>query len=78
MSDMQTNETIERFVEGMKKASARARELGAAQQNKDWQRIAEFLDGIRAKGVTLCKSRALGRQEVLGMLDHRQKGETVN
>lgn len=73
MSEMQDNESIERFVEGLKKAASRARELGIAQKNSSWEKVAVMLDGIRTNGVKLYQSSALSRNDVLSMLDQRQK-----
>lgn len=73
MSDMHETETIERFVEGMKKAAACSRQLAAAQKNDGWLKLATVMDGIRVNGVKLFNGRALNRQDTLTMLDQRQK-----
>lgn len=77
MSDMQEIESIERFVEGMKKAASRARELALSQKNTDWMKVAAMLDGVRANGVKLYNGASMNRQDALSMLDRRQKGLPV-
>lgn len=73
-------ETIERFVEGLKIAASRARELGVAQKSKSWISIAESLDGIRIKGYAFHRANALTRQQALRMIDDRvgEKKELEN
>lgn len=73
MSEMTDVEAFERFAEGLKKAASRARELGIAQKSKDWGNVATMLDGIRINGEKMYNARALSRQDVLKMLDERQK-----
>lgn len=78
MSDMQEQESIERFIEGMKKAASRARELAAAQKNNDWLNVAKMLDGVRVNGIKLYNGRSMTRQDTLALLDQRQKGLPLN
>lgn len=72
MSEMTYNESGERWTEGLKKAAARCRELGIAQDKKImWDQIAESLDGIRKSGETVIVSKALSRAAVLESVDRR-------
>lgn len=65
MSDMSSQETEERWVEGLKQAASRCREMGIAQNNKLWDQIALSLDGIRAQGERTIRAKALSRAEQL-------------
>lgn len=76
MSEMTDVEAFERFSEGMKRAASRARELGVSQKSNDWGNVANMLDGIRTNGEKMYRARALSRQDVLKMLDERQKEKT--
>ncbi len=71
MSEMSFKETTERFVEGMKKAISRCRELSQVQVSNKmvWLNIANQLDQIRSKGEILISTKALSRQDVLKQLD---------
>lgn len=73
MSEMQSAEIIERYVEGLKRASSRARELGIAQKATEWDKVARNLDMLLKTGVKLFNSRQLSRHDTLKMLDDRQK-----
>lgn len=78
MSEMQESETIERFVEGLKRAASRARELAAMQKNDTWYTVATSLDNLRISGTKIFRGRALTRQDALKMLDDRVKDTKVN
>lgn len=73
MSDMEKNESIERYVEGLKCAADCLRQIGAAQKNRQWNKIAFNLDGLLQKGQAMYRSKALGRQEALSMIDNKVK-----
>lgn len=77
-NSMEQSETIERFVEGLKAASSRCRELGKAQGKTDWLNIAASLDGIRAKGLTMINAKALTREQILASLKIREKNLKIN
>ena len=66
---MTERESAERFDESMKKAAARARELGQVQNSEDWLNVATNLDKVRKLGLKLLAARSLTRQETLAMLD---------
>lgn len=71
MSAMELNESIERYRESMKKASSRCRELGIAQKNLDWNKIAFYIDSLLTDGMTIYNSKAIGRQAALAIVDQR-------
>ena len=71
MSELSTAESFERFNEGLKKASSRAKELGRVQKNANWDKISEMLDGIRAKGEVFYKSKSLAEHQVQQMINAR-------
>ncbi len=80
MSDMEKNESFERFSEGLLKAASRARELAKAQQYPTWNIIANNLDQLRKNGTLMYESRAISRQSALDILDRRETlmGKEVN
>lgn len=69
MSDMSSQETIERFVEGLKKAASRCRELSKIQKNKMWLNVASGFDNMRINGVKIYEAASLSRQEILATVD---------
>ncbi len=71
MSDMNAAESIERFSEGMKKAASRARELGEAQRDRNWNKLAFQLEKILAQGIDIFKQKSLSEAEVMAMTEHR-------
>lgn len=73
MAEMEHTESFERFSEGLKKAASRARELGSAQKNRDWNKIAFNLETLIERGKTIYARRALSRDQVLAMLDSKVK-----
>lgn len=70
---MESYESFERFGEGMKKASSRAREMGVAQKDRNWTKLAFALDGIRQQGEKIFHSLPLTEQEVMKMTEIRAK-----
>lgn len=68
MSFMQDHESLERFVVGLKTAADRARQLGKAQKNKSWHKVAAGLDGVRVKGEKLYNI-SITHQQNLDMVD---------
>lgn len=64
MSDMSLFETRERFIESMKRAASRARELAVVQQNASWFDLAISLDGIRETGSFLSTAVSRSKNEV--------------
>jgi len=73
MSDMEKNESIERYREGLKKAADCCRQLGAAQKNRQWNQIAFNLEGILQKGMTIYRNKSISRSDALAMIDNRVK-----
>lgn len=71
MSDMEKNESIERYIEGLKKAADCCRQLGHAQKNTQWHTIAANLDGMRSKGVHIYRSKSISRSDALSMIDRK-------
>lgn len=72
MSDMSLMESMERFSEGIKKAASRARELGDAQKNRNWYKVAFNLEKLLENGTTMFKAKAISRQDALSMIDRRE------
>ena len=73
MSDMSLQESMERFSEGVKKAASRCRELGDAQKNRNWYKIAFNLEKLLSSGTEMYKSKAISRNDALAILDMREK-----
>ena len=69
---MQTTESFERFSEGLKKAASRARELGAAQKNRNWNKIGFMLEKLLKNGEELYRRKSISRQDALLILDKRE------
>lgn len=67
MTQMQENETAERWKEGMKKAADRARQIGNLVKDKSWINLAGQLDGLRVKGEALIVQKAISRKAALDM-----------
>lgn len=74
MSEMSPKESVERFSEGLKKASSRARELGKSTMNPIWNNIATSLEGIRIKGEKMISSKALTTAQVEAAVNDIEKG----
>lgn len=72
MSDMTETESMERFVQGLKKAASAARGLSTSTGMKLWLNIANTCDEIRGNGVKLSKMTSLSRFQVLNMLAQRE------
>lgn len=70
---MEHKESVERFVEGLKKAISRTKELGHAQKNNDWFQVSTHLRGILHNGQELLKQKPPSRQETLQMIGQREK-----
>ena len=69
---MEAKESFERFKEGLKKAASRARELGIAQRNNDWNTLAFRIDDLARQGEIIYFRRALSHQAALQMLSARE------
>lgn len=66
-------ETAEFFREGLLQAASSARMMSTAQKSELWADIASLLDELRQRGCVVANQRALSRQQVLDMLDIREK-----
>lgn len=64
MSEMTPIESIERFVEGLKKAASAARELAALQKYPIWLQVATNLEMIRVQGMEIVQSKPLTETEL--------------
>ncbi len=73
MAEMNAGESMERFSEGLKKASSRARELGAVQMDRNWNKLAFALDNIRQQGEKMFGEKPLTEQEVTAIIERREK-----
>lgn len=73
MSLMEKNESFERFREGIKKSASICRQLSAAQDNRNWTKIAFSLEGLLNKGTEYYMKKQISRQEALSILEQHQK-----
>ncbi len=73
MGIMQENESQDRFVEGLKIASARFRELAALTKNNDLVKVAYQLDVMRERGLKLWKAKQLSMVEKEAILALREQ-----
>lgn len=73
MSSFTTSEILERYSDGLRKASSRAREMFTLTNNRMWIDIANSLEGIRKNGETMAISKALTRTQVLDLLDKKKE-----
>lgn len=64
MSNMERNESIERFSEGLKKASSRARELAVSQGQPMWISVATSLEGLLDKGMKMANSFSRSKSDI--------------
>lgn len=72
MSEVTTAQIVERYVEGLKKAASRARELHSLTGNKLWLNIAASLDQMRIDGKKMSTQKALSELELEMLLKVRQ------
>ena len=61
---MELIETKERFNESMKRAASRCRELSVAQKKHLWNQIADSIDSLRVKGMTMINSKGLSKADI--------------
>jgi len=70
MSNMELNESLERFEESLKRAASRARELAKIQRNHMWLQIAKSYEGFLDKGGKLARSRSRGKDQINTDIDN--------
>lgn len=71
MSELNRNESFERFEEGLKCAASCAKELSGI--NPQWKDVAKLLASLRFTGKELAKARPLTKQEVDHLLIKHRK-----
>ena len=69
---MSEPETLNYFVDGLKKAAGAAHALAHAQENPNWLKVRDMLESLIERGQRLAISKSMPRQEVLKQLDIRQ------
>lgn len=69
MSEMQATESMERLVEGLKRAAACARQMAKSQKNFHWNNAAHTLDELSLRAQELARSKPLSRAVTLAMID---------
>lgn len=73
LSKFTEQETVERFIEGLREAASIARKLAKVQKKQKWVQVAHILDNVVNKGRQFIESKALARQDVLVMLDSERR-----
>ena len=71
MSAVEHKEATERFSDAMRRAQDLAKRLASAQMNKDWLKVAKFLEINLQNGKKLAESKAIARHDALRILDKR-------
>lgn len=74
MSDMEHKEIVERYVDSLRMASCRAKELAKSQKKVIWNQIAVSLDGLAIKGHKLAHAKAKSEMQILAEVERYQKG----
>lgn len=69
-------ESMEFFMEGLKKASSAARQLAVLQNHFIWHDISKLLNDMHDDGVKLARGKALSRFETLEIVNAREKALT--
>lgn len=73
MAEMQKNESLERFREGLLKAISRCRELAKAGGDRHFNMIAFNLEKILNQGMSAFNSKQLADIEINRLLNQIQK-----
>lgn len=76
MSFIGESESMEFFVEGLKKAQSAARELAKAQMHPIWMDISVLLEELQKNGIEFAHSKPLSRTSTLNFLDERESVTT--
>lgn len=69
---MSEPETLNYFVDGLKKAAGAAHALAHAQENPNWLKVRDMLESLIEKGQRLALAKSMPRNEVIRQLDIRQ------
>jgi len=72
MGEMQKNESVERFKEGMKKSISRCRELAVASGDRHFNMIAFNLEKLFNHGMNALNSKQLADAEINNLLNQIQ------
>lgn len=70
---MSEPETLVYFVDGLKKAAGGAHAMAHAQQNPNWFKVRDLLEGLIIHGQEMAVAKSMPRQEVLAELALREK-----
>jgi len=76
--NMEANESIERVIEGLKKAASCARQLGRAQKKASWGQLAHSLDALRDTAQKLYDSKPLTYQQQLQVIDRMVADKVIS
>jgi hypothetical protein len=70
MREASESETLLRFMDAMKQAAGCAHQLAHMQQNPNWLRIRDLLEGVRQQASKIGAGRSVPRQAILAQFDH--------
>lgn len=71
---MNLTESKERFSESLKRAASRCRELAKIQKYPTWNSIADSLDALRVKGMSMANAKGRSKMQVNSDIEtHKEK-----
>jgi hypothetical protein len=73
LSKMTDSQSVEHFIEGVKRAASCARLMSLRQRKKRWLQVALLLEQVAEKGGKLTNSASQSRSESLTAIDLIQK-----
>ncbi len=76
--EMWRDESLQRFVEGLKLAASCAKELNGVDPKQGWGKVADMLLQMVVNGRKLSRVRGLTRQEVLARSGRIQTTQNPN
>lgn len=65
-------EMLVRFVDGLKVAAGSAHQLAHAQENPNWLKVRDLLEGLIESGQKMAMAKSMPRQQVLEELMVRE------
>ena len=71
-------EMLVRLVDGLKVAAGSSHQLAHSQQNPNWLKVRDLLEGLIVQCQKMVVAKSMPRAEVLRNLDIRQKGLVIN
>lgn len=76
--DMFRDESLQRFIEGLKLAASCAKEMNALAPKQGWGKVSEQLNYMIASGYKLARARPMSRGDLLLGVDEIAKTQNIN